>query len=172
MADINAFMKLIKAMESSGGKDTKHKRMTAGIHEGDAAVGAYGIMPKTAKEIAKRRIRDDRDTPSDDVVANVQEPSVEALLKENPELAREYAKDLAELVMKRTQGDPGLGMTAWHYGHNRSLDSLKDVAERNPEYLDKVDQRIYENKLMSKMPSLMDVLTKKQFKDKPVSKKK
>lgn len=158
MADVKAFMKLIKAMESSGGKDTKHTRMTAGMHEGDTAIGNYGVMPNTAKEIAKRKIGTDEQLPSDDVIKNIPNPQVETLLAENPQLAERYAEFMAKRVLDKTKGDPIAGMTAWHYGHNLSPQALKEKMQEAPEYVEKVVQRIDENALSSKLPSLMDLM--------------
>lgn len=158
MADVKAFMKLIKAMESSGGKDTDHSTMEYGMHEGDTAIGNYGLMPNTAKEIAVRKEKEGQGTPSDDVIKNIPNPQVEALLAENPELAKRYSEFLAEKVLSKNQGDPIAGMTAWHYGHNLSPSQVKAKMEQNPQYVDKVNQRIDENRLQSKMPSLMDLM--------------
>lgn len=158
MADIKAFMKLIKAMESSGGKDTRHVAMDKGIHEGDAAIGNYGIMPNTAKEIAKRRKIEGVSTPSDDVISNIDNSQVSQLLSENPALAKQYAEFMAKKVLDKTKGDPVAGMTAWHYGHNLSPKQLEEKMKDNPAYVDKVNQRIDENALQSKMPGLMDLM--------------
>lgn len=171
MADVKTFMKLIKAMESSGGIDTKHPTMESGMHAGDSAIGKYGIMPNTAKEIANRRINEGIATPSDDVIKNIPNDAVNSLLKENPQLAKQYAEYMATKVLDKTKGDPELGMTAWHYGHNMPLDKIKEVAEKNPGYIEKVRQRIDENALSSQMPKLLDMLTKQPYKDTPASKK-
>lgn len=172
MADVKTFMKLIKAMESSGGKDTKHQVLDSGIHSGDSAVGDYGIMPNTVKEVAKRRLRDNEAIPSDDVVSNLDNNQVQTILKENPELAENYTKYLAEKIMDKTKGDPELGMTGWHFGHNLSADKLKEKAKANPDYINKVDQRIYENNLQSRMPNLVDMLSSDKYTDVPMSKNK
>lgn len=158
MADVKAFMKLIKAMESSGGKNTRHITMEDGIHAGDTAIGNYGIMPNTAKEIATRRKKEGVDTPSDDVIQNIENKQVESLLKENPVLAEQYAEYMAQKVLDKTKGDPVAGMTAWHYGHNLSPDQINKKMKENPSYVDKVNQRIEENALQSKMPGLMDLM--------------
>lgn len=150
-------MKLIKAMESSGGKDTAHRTLASGIHEGDTAVGKYGLMPNTAKEIANRR----KESAVDDVIANIPNKSVEALLQENPDIAKDYVQYMAEKVLDKTKGDPVAGMTAWHYGHNMSPNRIKKTMQENPSYVDKVNQRIDENALSSKMPSLMELLEQK-----------
>lgn len=159
-------MKLIKAMESSGGKDTRHPAMEAGIHSGDAAIGDYGMMPNTAKEIAKQK----KVGPSDDAIQNLPNDQVSNLLKENPELAEQYTKILAEKLMQKTDGDPTLGMTGWHYGHNMSKEQLERKAQARPEYVDKVNQRINENRLQSNQPSVLDKL-ELPYKDEPMSKK-
>lgn len=166
MADQKTFLKLIKAMESSGGKDTDHKPMDAGLHAGDAAIGEYGIMPNTAKEMAgKGKIG-----PSDEVIRNLPNSEVSQILKENPELAEQYVKLMAEKLMQKTKGDPVMGMTGWMYGHNLPPESLKEKARQNPSYVDKVNQRIDENRLQSQKPSILDQL-ELPYKDEPISKK-
>ena len=41
----------IKQVESRNCKDTKHKVMKKAIHKGQAAIGCYGLMPKTIKHV-------------------------------------------------------------------------------------------------------------------------
>ena len=48
------YARITSMIESSGGKNLKHKKMTSGIHEGDSAQGQYGIMPNTAEEFDRR----------------------------------------------------------------------------------------------------------------------
>lgn len=165
MSDVKAFMKLIRAMESSGGKDTRHPALESGIHEGDAAIGEYALMPNTVKELARQK----QVGPSDDVIAGLPNDSVSNLLKENPELAQEYVRRLSEKLMDKAKGDPNLGMVGWRYGHNLPIEELKNKAKENPEYVQKVDQRIGEEHLQSSMPNLMDML-KVPYKDIPQSK--
>ena len=44
----NPLLKAIAQKESTGGKNIRHREMKRGLHEGDTAGGAFGIMPKTA----------------------------------------------------------------------------------------------------------------------------
>lgn len=166
MADVKNFLKLIKAMESSGGKDTGHATIEQGMHKGDAAVGEYGLMPNTVKEMAKKK----QVGPSDDVITKLPNSEVSQVLKENPQLAEQYAKMLATKLMNKTQNDPVLGMTGWLHGHNMPLKSIEEKAQQNPEYVDKVNQRIDENRLQSSNPSVLDQL-QLPYKDLPMSKK-
>ena len=41
----------IKQVESRNCQNTKHKVMKKGIHKGQAAIGCYGLMPKTVKHV-------------------------------------------------------------------------------------------------------------------------
>ena len=41
----------IKQVESRNCQNTKHKVMEKGIHKGQAAIGCYGLMPKTVKHV-------------------------------------------------------------------------------------------------------------------------
>ena len=50
----------IKQVESRNCQDTKHKVMKRGMHKGQAAIGCYGLMPKTIKTVY-RGIADESD---------------------------------------------------------------------------------------------------------------
>lgn len=47
-------MVAISRVESNSGKNTKHVEMKYGIHKGASAIGNYGLMPLTIKEIIKK----------------------------------------------------------------------------------------------------------------------
>lgn len=47
-------LQAIAMNESSGGLNMNHVRMKSGMHKGDRAGGAFGLMPKTAIEIISK----------------------------------------------------------------------------------------------------------------------
>ena len=47
----NKVLNSIKLVESRGCQNIKHKVMKKGIHKGQAAIGCYGLMPKTVKHV-------------------------------------------------------------------------------------------------------------------------
>ena len=42
-----SFLVAIQGIESNNGKDLSHKVITQGIHQGDSALGRFGMMPNT-----------------------------------------------------------------------------------------------------------------------------
>lgn len=153
MADVNSFLKLIKMLESSGGKNTNHRTMTSGLHAGDTAVGSAGLMPQTAQEMAKRRISSGSADVNDQYVAESDSPTVESMLRGNEELQDRYVGDLANKVMTRAKGDPSLAATGWLYGHNLPYNKLEEKLEGDPTYKGRIDRIIGELGLMSNKPT-------------------
>jgi hypothetical protein len=46
---LDKFLSIIRFLESSDGKNIKHRMILSGIHKGTAAIGDYGLMPNTIK---------------------------------------------------------------------------------------------------------------------------
>jgi len=122
------YLDKIKMIESSGGKDISHPVMEAGIHAGQAAMGNYGIMPETARDLARKVVRA-KTTLGESVqgqgglkeVAQLAKLSDEALqqaILNNPKLERKLARLLAQEVHLKQGGDPERAAYAWTMGSN------------------------------------------------------
>lgn len=143
---VDSFLKLMEMLETSGGKNLKHRRMDTGIHSGSQAQGRVGIMPKTAQELANRRRLSGENDPIDDAIlkAGDNTKAIEYYLQQYPEKLSEYERQLAEKVITRAGGDPKLAAGAWLYGHNnmdlvkRKLEADKQYQERIEKYMDKL----------------------------------
>lgn len=105
---INALLKKISQLESSGGTNINHDLIQSGIHSGDSAIGQYGLMPNTIEEIARRN-------QMKDVLAI---PREELSNKFTPEMENQVARKLAELVLKRSGGNEEQAAYRWNMGHN------------------------------------------------------
>ena len=108
------FLKKMSAIESSSGKNTKHKKITNpnSVHYGTAAIGQYGIMPLTALEMAKRFNIEE--------LKGMDKFEAEDYLNKNPEMAEKIAKSMASwLNAKRGEGE--LANYMWQYGHQQHL---------------------------------------------------
>lgn len=47
-------LKAIASVESSGGKNISHKEVKSGLNKGSSAIGKYGMMPLTVRELATK----------------------------------------------------------------------------------------------------------------------
>lgn len=52
-SDLHPELNYISAIESSSGKNIKHKMTTAGLNKGDTAIGRTGLMPLTVMDVVK-----------------------------------------------------------------------------------------------------------------------
>jgi hypothetical protein len=122
------FLKLISLIESSGGKNVDHKQMKTGLHKGDSAMGQYGLMPNTLKEITNRRRLQHRLGPDDGIMSQVDPKNWKQVIETQPLIEQNYAADLAERVIKKAGGDLEKAAYMWNQGHN--LDPSKITEEQ------------------------------------------
>lgn len=94
---LKKFLEKISQLESSGGRDLAHKEMGHSMHEGTSAVGEYGLMPLTAKDIARGSGLDE--------VANMETEAVQAKLAQDPELAKRLAETMASKLLNKNSED-------------------------------------------------------------------
>lgn len=115
---IKELLENIGMLESSGGVDVDHKTMKSGLHEGEAAIGKYGLMPNTLEEFATRY-------PSD-VTEGMSKEELAQRAKEDPEFARTMAATMvAHLKEKRGLSDEETA-AAWEAGHNLPVEKLQE----------------------------------------------
>lgn len=131
------FLKKIREIESSGGKNTNHKRMPAGIHQGTSAVGDYGIMPNTALETLNR-MRLSSELPEDyQRYLNTSPEEMEDALRTNPELYNSVAEYNANRALERTDGDEEKAAYMWNQGLNLNPDNIDDDILNSAQYVQK-----------------------------------
>jgi hypothetical protein len=87
----------IASVESNSGQNTAHKPAVRGMNTGESAVGKFGIMPKTAKDIARIDRHIGQKHPK---LANMPDSQVAGYMKQNPGLEDE----LASSHLKRLRG--------------------------------------------------------------------
>lgn len=170
MPNLKALKTLIDAMESSGGQDTDHKMITSGIHRNTAAVGSSGIMPETARLIAKRNIRDNKATELDRVIADSPVNGIPQILQDNPDKYQEYRDALIEQVNASSKGDPVDAYTRWLHGQAISNARINVLQEKYPGIEEKINQRIEENALSSQSNDYSDQFLKSSPKEQLYSK--
>jgi hypothetical protein len=118
---IGNFLNSISMNESSGGVNTKHKQMEGGIHAGDRALGSYGLMPNTIKEMA---VRMGKDSPFYSY-SKMDNSAISDSIKKNPEHERQIASYMANHLYDRFGGDESKMAYSWNQGHNLTNDHFE-----------------------------------------------
>lgn len=145
------FLNKIMQVESSGGKDYNHPVITApNLQEGTRAIGRYGLMPNTVKELVNRRRL--RGTVSPEMLELTDLPSeeIKARLEASPELEDQFANDLATHVLQRQGGDEDKAAYSWIQGHNLSPNEITPETLDQSPYVQKF-QRV--NQTLNPKPS-------------------
>jgi len=144
------FLNIIRALESSDGKDLKHPELASGLHEGDAAVGQYALMPNTINYLLDAEKRDTGETPpyehlrdmssSELASAFSKDKNIPESIRRTQEGAEDYlAGRYADQLLNKYK-DPVLAQAAWNQGHNSDPEDLKNLSETNPVMLDRAEK--------------------------------
>ena len=133
--DINAMMESLAQIESSGGKNFKHKRIEDpnSVQYGDEAIGTYGLMPNTVKEIAGSD-----QSPEIRALLKLKSDQIKAALEGNPELEQQVARRLGEKVYDRQGGDIEKAAYAWNQGHNLPPERITKDKLQKSQYIQKL----------------------------------
>ncbi len=118
----------IAGLETSYGKDLDHKQLESGIHKGDKAIGAFGIMPNTIRDLANkvknpesdlgRALSSEIELNDVEALKSMDSEQLHGLLASNPQLQQKIGRLLyLEAVQKRGQ-DPERNAFAWQMGSN------------------------------------------------------
>lgn len=151
---LEEFLRKIAQLESSGGKNTQHQRMTAGIHEGDTAMGQFGIMPKTADEFINRRKMRGQFGPDEAIMKQMSPEELKQFLADNERVETKLAKDIGEHVLRRSKGDEDKAAYMWNMGHNKKASSIDAEALAEHPYVRKF--RRLKNLLSGKKTAVAD----------------
>lgn len=112
------FLDAISQIESSGGQNLNHPIMQSGIQAGDQAMGKYGLMPNTIKELAHRN-----------PASLPLESDLKAQLQAQPQIEQAAANQLADRLLNRMP-NADMAAYAWNQGHNLTPEQ---VMQRNYE---------------------------------------
>lgn len=135
--DKKQFLDIIRQIESSGGRDLKHETLQSGIHKGDAAIGEYGIMPKTAQEFIRRRELKDQFGPDEALMRQMNPEQLKEFLADQDRVEQNLADDIATRVLKRSKGDVEKAAYMWNQGHNKLASSIDEEDLDNADYISK-----------------------------------
>ena len=119
---IQDLLKKIGMLESSGGVNTNHPVIKSGEQAGDAALGTYGLMPNTMKEMANRY-------PSETTKGQSKEDlTINALV--DPKFANTMAGTMADYLKNKRGLTDEEAAVAWEQGHNTPEDQLNMDSDR------------------------------------------
>lgn len=145
------FLNAIQGIESSFGTDTEHPVVDKGIHKGDAAIGRFGLMPNTVRDIANKlknreqtqlgqSIPQKATFPRVEALSNAPESAIREELSRDEALERLIARLLAKDVLERQQGNEDKAAYSWTMGHNRNPANIADEDLKNSNYVNKFKQ--------------------------------
>lgn len=141
---VKSFLDKIAMIESSGGKNVNHKTMEGGIHKGTAAIGRYGLMPNTIKEIVKRERLSGNEDPELEMLEMLEPDELTEYVNTNPEIEDRLAKSLAQRVLGRFPSEEQAAY-AWNMGHNLTPEKLQERGYESHPYVQKYQK--YANKM-------------------------
>lgn len=132
------FLNKIKQIESSGGKDFNHPVVTAeNLQQGDRAIGRYGLMPNTVKELVNRRRLRGTVSPDMLTLSEMHPDQMKEHLEANPELEDQLANDLSTHVIQKQGGDEEKAAYSWIQGHNMNPEKITPDTLNQSNYVQK-----------------------------------
>ena len=130
---LDPFLKSISQVESAGGKYTKHKLLTKGMHKGFSAYGKYGLMPLTMQEVG-RELANKQSLLAQTLGPKANDPQVLALANMDPHKIKDYVRKTPGLEDKlaryiaikafRGTKDPLQAAYRWNQGTSLSQADL------------------------------------------------
>lgn len=145
-SDQDKFLQAVQGVESSFGNNTNHKVMEHGIHAGERAVGTYGLMPNTVRELANKISNPDTNlgkqlpykTDFSDIKAlsKLDGEGMSEEVANNPELETKLARLLQMDVGARSEG-PEDAAFRWNQGHNIPKGKVTPERLENSDYVHK-----------------------------------
>ena len=130
------FLKAISGVESSFGKNFNHRPITSGIHKGDEAIGSYGLMPNTIKEVSNRERMANNLPENMEQASKMDSAAMKKHLESNPQLEKQFADSLAQKVLT-DQPSEEQAAYSWLYGHNLAPEKIEKRNYKNDDYVQK-----------------------------------
>lgn len=157
MGDLKSFKKLVSALESSDNPNVRHPAAVKGVSKGDTAIGQYGLMPNTIKEMANRAKLSKQDVPSDQMILETSNDQVGEMLQNNPELMNLYVDRLTKHVMEKSNNNPESAYFRWLYGHNLPDQRVEKLKKSDTKTMQRIKNVIEQKHLMSEQPDIIEI---------------
>ena len=135
--NLNEFLQRIQQIESSNGQNMDHPVVQNGIQAGDQAIGRYGLMPNTVRELINRRRLQGTSTSELQDLSNMPSDEMKQHIEANPDLEDDLAQQLAIKVTRDQQGDEDKAAYSWTNGHNLTPDKISPEQLEDSPYVQK-----------------------------------
>lgn len=106
----------IAFIESTNGKNINHKPVFNSTHNGDSAIGKYGLMPNTIKLILKK---DKKLNKKYAFLANLNGYQIRKYFNQNRIVEEEFASALYDYYASKYDQRIEYISCAWHYGEGK-----------------------------------------------------
>lgn len=142
---IDRFLWNIMQVESSGGKNTNHRRMASGMHKGHKAAGRWGLMPHSVNEMLNRMQNSGDSNPALEQMRGMNSQELDSHFKDNPKHELGIARYMANHAMERQGNDTNRAAYSWLMGHNKSYAQHPDYHIDNHYYVKRYNNYDKEN---------------------------
>jgi hypothetical protein len=119
----DAFLHNTMQLETSGGKNTQHKKITSGPQAGQTAIGRWALLPNTIREMHNRN-KGHWGHPDLERLGSMNDTQMSKYLQLNPGIELHIARTLAKFVNKKQCGDKLKCAYSWKFGHNLSPNDI------------------------------------------------
>jgi len=117
---LEQFLSAIKKIESSDGKYINHAIIQKGPYKGYAAIGSYGLLPTTVRELVDTYYK------SFLVIRHCSDEDFAYLVVANPAIEYLLAKKLAIKILEKNNYNLIRSAYAWNVGHNKDLSKISE----------------------------------------------
>lgn len=138
----NKTLKAISAVESQNNPKAQHQIMSTGMHKGSSAIGSYGLMPITIREMVKKNPDLNKKYGH---LANVSGDTFKSLVLHNPETEHEIASKLYDNLASKFGHHPEAISHAWFNGVSGTMKALKDKKDLGKHWHVRKIMKAYEN---------------------------
>jgi hypothetical protein len=105
-----------------------------------SAIGRYGLMPNTVKELINRRKINGSMTTDLQDLDNSTPEEMKSKIEGDPDLENELANQLANIVTRKQMGDEDKAAYAWQNGHNLAPEQITPDKLQQSSYVKKFQQ--------------------------------
>jgi hypothetical protein len=138
--DVSGFLNAIQQIESSGGKNFNHPTMESGLQAGDTAMGRYGMMPNTVREVANRARMQGALDPDMKRIAGMDDGSLmKSEMEAHPEVEQRFAETLAKHLLKKFPNEQEAAYS-WNQGHNLTPEAVEKRNYKDSDYVQKFNK--------------------------------
>lgn len=161
--ELEAKLKILAQLESSGGKRREHALQKSGIHKGTRAISSYGLMPNTVAEFVKRNKKFQQTPTGQTLLGAIDDPSAINEITKDPAHDTEIMRALLQEQRKRitpymdeTDDPELLNVYAHRRGVSGAIKAAKDDSYKEDPYV-----KAYIEEKQKMFPQLREYLKKK-----------